>query len=115
MEFTDYDCSGRVRTVVIKGDRGEYRMKGYQFRELFGEDVIKSTRMTLTVTPEGDYLIEGKGYGHGVGLCAFGADGLARSRKGITYVDILKHYYAGIEVKDIADCGLNRQDAKNAK
>ena len=115
MEFTDYDCSGRVGTVTIKGDQGEYRMKGHQFRELLGEDMIKSTRMALTVTPEGDYLIEGKGYGHGVGLCAFGADGLARSRKGITYVDILKHYYTGIEIKNISDCGLNRQDAKNAK
>ena len=104
MQFTDYDCSGRVRTVTIRGDRGEYRMKGYQFRELFGEDVIKSTRMTLTATPEGDYLIEGKGYGHGVGLCAFGANGLAKSDKKITYVDILKHYYTGIEVKSISDC-----------
>lgn len=103
MEFGEYDCSGRVKTVVVKGDQGEYRMSGSRFRDLFGQSVIKSTRMTLTVTEDGAYVIDGRGYGHGVGLCAFGADGLARSDKKITYVDILKHYYTGIEIKAISD------------
>ena len=103
MEFGNYDCSGRVRTVIVKGDLGEYRMTGSRFRDFFGQSVIKSTKMTLTVTEDGAYAIDGRGYGHGVGLCAFGADGLARSDKKITYVDILKHYYTGIEIKSISD------------
>ncbi|MCX6375637.1 MAG: SpoIID/LytB domain-containing protein, partial [Armatimonadetes bacterium] len=93
MEFGEYDCSGRVKTVIVKGDQGEYRMTGSRFRDLFGQSVIKSTKMTLAVTEDGAYVIDGRGYGHGVGLCAFGADGLARSDKKITYVDILRHYY----------------------
>jgi len=108
MEFAEYDGSGRVKAVLIKGDQGEYRMTGNRFREMFGLDTIKSTRMTLTATPEGEYAIEGKGYGHGIGLCAFGANGLAKSGAG--YVDILKHYYTGVEVRAISDSKLQIAD-----
>jgi len=110
MEFADYDSSDRVRTLIVKGDVGDCRISGSRFRELFGLDTIKSTRMILAVTPEGEYVIEGKGFGHGVGLCAFGANGMAKSRKGITYADILKHYYTGVEVKAISDCKLQIPD-----
>ena len=101
MEFTEYDCSGRVKTIIVKGDKGECRISGNQFREMFGLNVIKSTRITMTVSPKGKYIIDGKGYGHGVGLCAFGANGLAKSDKKITYIDILKHYYTGVEIKTL--------------
>jgi SpoIID/LytB domain protein len=78
----------------------EYRMKGYQFRGLLGENVLPSTRMVLLVTPEGNYMMIGQGYGHGVGLCSAGADGLARAGK--SYIDILKHYYTGVEIKQLS-------------
>ncbi|MCX5786155.1 MAG: SpoIID/LytB domain-containing protein [Elusimicrobia bacterium] len=43
-----------------------------------------------------DYIIlEGKGSGHGVGMCQWGAEGMAR--KGFKYREILKHYYPGTE------------------
>ncbi len=103
MEFAEYDGSGRVKAVVVKGDKGEYRMSGTKFRGMFGETVIKSTRMTLTASADGTYTINGQGYGHGVGLCAYGANGLAKS--GMGYADILKHYYTGIEIKAISDLG----------
>jgi stage II sporulation protein D len=34
------------------------------------------------------------GYGHGVGMCQYGADGMAR--RGASYRTILTHYYQGI-------------------
>lgn len=101
MEFTEFDPSGRVRTVLIKGDKKEVRITGNRFRDIFGAGSIKSTLLTLTVTPGGDYTINGKGYGHGVGLCAWGANGLAKSQKGIAYTDILKHYYTGVDIQTI--------------
>ena len=106
MEFSEFDCSGRVKTVVIKGENGEYKLTGGKFRELFGESVIKSALMTLTVNDEGEYVIEGKGFGHGVGLCAFGANGMAKAGK--TCEEILKHYYAGAEIKAISDKEASR-------
>ena len=101
IEFSECDCSGRVKTVVIKGEDDEYKLTGGKFRELFGESVIKSALMTLTVNEDGECVIEGKGFGHGVGLCAFGANGMAKSGK--TCEEILKHYYTGAEVKKISD------------
>jgi len=42
------------------------------------------------------YQFSGKGWGHGVGLCQVGSYRLAQ--QGLSYVDILKTYYKGIEV-----------------
>ena len=103
MEFAEYDCSGRVRTIVLKGDAGEKRLTGTRFRDLFGLSTIMSTRMALTVSPEGKYVIEGRGYGHGVGLCQWGANGLAKSDPKWTYIEILRHYYTDIEIKILGD------------
>ncbi len=99
MEFAEYDCSGRVKTIVIRGEDGEKKIGGGRFREMFGLSTIMSTRMALTVTPEKKYVIEGRGYGHGVGLCQWGSNGLAKSDPKWTYIEILRHYYTDIEIK----------------
>jgi len=41
----------------------------------------------------------GKGWGHGVGMSQWGAQGL--SENGFNYIDILKHFYTGVEIKNI--------------
>lgn len=43
------------------------------------------------------YLLSGKGYGHGVGMSQYGAKGMAE--EGFSYIEILKHYYTGVEIK----------------
>ena len=40
-----------------------------------------------------------KGYGHGVGMSQTGADSMAK--QGSSYEDIIKHFYVGVEIKDI--------------
>ena len=40
-----------------------------------------------------------KGYGHGVGMSQTGADSLAKQCS--NYEDIIKHFYVGVEIKDI--------------
>ncbi|MDY0348148.1 MAG: SpoIID/LytB domain-containing protein [Tenuifilaceae bacterium] len=40
--------------------------------------------------------IKGKGYGHGVGLCQDGA--MQMAKKGISYPEIIKHYFKGVSV-----------------
>lgn len=42
------------------------------------------------------YSFTGRGWGHGVGMCQFGAYGLAKM--GVKYDEILKHYYTGIDL-----------------
>ena len=45
----------------------------------------------------------GRGWGHGVGMSQWGAHGLAL--RGADYIDILTHYYTGVEVGRVADPG----------
>ena len=44
----------------------------------------------------GDFIIEGKGYGHGVGMSQWGAQGMAKA--GYSFEEIIKHYYTGVEI-----------------
>jgi len=42
------------------------------------------------------FVLTGRGWGHGVGMCQFGAYGLAK--QGLNVTQILKTYYTGIEL-----------------
>ncbi len=42
------------------------------------------------------YTFTGRGWGHGVGMCQYGAYGLAKM--GVKYDAIVKHYYTGIDL-----------------
>ena len=44
----------------------------------------------------GAFVLDGRGQGHGAGLCQWGAAGFAREGK--TYREILAHYYPGVEI-----------------
>ena len=49
--------------------------------------------------PPDTFPVVGAGFGHGVGMCQWGARGQAE--RGLSHVEILKHYYRGAEVKRI--------------
>jgi len=53
---------------------------------------------TITMAPT-EFIFEGKGWGHAVGMSQSGAKGMAEH--GFTYDEILKHYYTGVEIKSI--------------
>lgn len=54
----------------------------------------------FNIVDEGDSIeITTKGFGHGVGLSQYGANALAKQKK--SYVDILKYYYQGTELKKL--------------
>lgn len=42
------------------------------------------------------YTFTGRGWGHGVGMCQYGAFGLAK--QGVKYDEIIKHYYTGVDL-----------------
>ena len=57
---------------------------------------LKSTN--FEITKDGDNIkFSVKGYGHGVGMSQTGADSMAK--QGSTAEDIIKHFYAGVEIK----------------
>ncbi len=58
---------------------------------------IRSTKFRVRKTGNGTFEFRGKGWGHGVGLCQYGAFGA--SQEGYGYMEILRHYYQTSSVK----------------
>ncbi|MCL2811602.1 MAG: stage II sporulation protein D [Clostridia bacterium] len=81
--------SGRVGTVRVGG----VTVEGTAFRRALG---LFSTNFFLAFEG-GELIIHQRGHGHGVGMSQAGADAMARSGHG--YLDILGHYYAGIQIE----------------
>ena len=63
----------------------------------------------FSVTVEGDsLLIQGKGYGHGVGLCQEGA--MVMAIKGFTFKEIINFYYSGVKIIRIEEVRKKEDD-----
>ena len=88
------DESHRVRVLsLMDGDGVKKQIKGAVFRMAVGPDLIRSTRFEAQL--QGDKIeFTGLGWGHGVGLCQEGANGMAKAGYGA--FDILRHYYYGV-------------------
>ena len=82
---------GSVETIKI----GNKEIKGTDVRRILG---LNSANFDIGFND--NYLdIAIKGYGHGVGMSQWGAEGMAE--EGYKYYDILSHYYTGTEIKDL--------------
>jgi len=53
-------------------------------------------------------VLEGRGFGHGVGLCQEGAMRMARD--GFSYTDILHHYFAKVHLVKLQNLDFFRDD-----
>jgi len=89
-------ASGRVKTLEIESQDGKVlTIPGKKFREILGPNIIKSNMYEVVM--QGYYFdLVGKGWGHGVGLCQWGAYEMARQRFG--YQEILSFYYPGAKL-----------------
>ncbi len=83
-------ASGRIEQLTIVGSERTHRLTGYEFRRLFGFERIRSPWFTVVAMPDA-FILDGRGWGHGVGLCQWGAAELAR--RGATAREILAFYY----------------------
>ena len=91
------DRSGRLEEVKIRDSKGVKKIKGYKFRLALGPNMIKSANFRIRITPKG-VIFRGKGWGHGVGMCQWGAFGMAKRR--FNYRQILDFYYPGAKIKN---------------
>lgn len=82
--------SGRVTDLELWANEKPSRLRSNQFRARMGYGRLKSTLFEWTKTP-GKIQFKGKGQGHGVGMCQWGARYLAQS--GLAFKAILSHYY----------------------
>lgn len=90
---TDFIINGktsgdRVNSITV----GEITFTGIQFRNKLG---LRSADFDIEKTDLG-VIITTRGYGHGVGMSQYGANGMAKN--GSSYRDILFHYYPGVSL-----------------
>ncbi|MGM8215031.1 stage II sporulation protein D [Bacillaceae bacterium W0354] len=83
--------SNRIKEIQINGKK----FTGRQVRELLG---LRSNDFTIEL--KGNHAIfTTKGFGHGVGMSQYGANGMAKEGK--TFDEIVKHYYQGIDITSV--------------
>lgn len=91
VEVIKTTSTGRIKKIKING------------KEMTGSEVCQKLNLRsayFEIIKNNDTItIKTKGYGHGVGMSQYGANGMAK--KGYTYDQILKHYYQGISFKKI--------------
>jgi stage II sporulation protein D len=100
-------ASGRVAVIQVVTDRGTFPVRGDDIRSVLrtpSGEPLSSTY--FSVAPEydrdgllGSITLRGQGYGHGVGMCQWGAIG--RARAGQSFLEILGTYYPGTTVGPI--------------
>lgn len=91
VQILERNTDGRVRKIKV----GNLILSGRDVRETLG---LRSANFTVTIS--GDKIIFNTvGFGHGVGMSQWGANGMAG--KGSNYTEILKHYYQGIELTSL--------------
>lgn len=91
VQVSENTSSGRIKKVKIN----DKELSGEKLRHILG---LPSTWCDFKVNA-GQVKIESRGYGHGLGLCQYGANGMALEGK--TYHQILKHYYKDIEFSQL--------------
>lgn len=83
-----YSNTNHLSSIEVNGQT----FTGIELRQKLN---LRSTAITI----DQNHHITTTGYGHGVGMSQYGANGLAN--KGATYQEILKYYYQDIEIQKI--------------
>jgi len=91
IKVIEQTASGRI----IKIDTGKEIIRGLEFRNRLG---LRSSRVSW-LKEKNAYSFTTIGFGHAVGLCQYGADGMAR--QGNNALEIINHYYTGIQVSRV--------------
>lgn len=96
--------SGRVQKLRISSQAGDTVLYRDRIRFQLSDRPLASSWFDIICRRDdfgnvASVEVTGKGFGHGVGLCQWGAIGMAREGKG--YKRILKHYYQKIELSKL--------------
>ncbi len=101
MAVMERNESGRIKLIKITTrDNAVLTIAGRKFREIMGPNLIKSNNYEIMM--KGYYVdFAGKGWGHGVGFCQWGAYEMSRQK--FKYQDILNFYYPAAEIVQLND------------
>jgi stage II sporulation protein D len=94
-----YSRAGRVDKIRILHSDGEVILRGQDFRKAVGYSIIPSTQFDIEALGR-MIVFAGRGSGHAVGLCQWGAKELAD--QGYSYDAILRYYFPGTALQQTA-------------
>lgn len=97
------DCSKVYVNIVNKTSTGRIKNIIINNKNFTGTEVayylgIRSNYFDIYIE-NNNIVVETKGFGHGVGMSQYGAEGMANN--GYTYKEILTHYYQGTTIKNL--------------
>ena len=85
------DASGWLKTIRISANGKTIALRANDLRTWLGPTDIQSAQIWRIIRRKNGYEFVGRGYGHGVGLCQWGAR--AQAEKGRGYRKILAFYF----------------------
>lgn len=89
--------SRRAVELEIIGSNGVKTLKGGQIRSALRlKEQLFVMNKRYSGSTVASYTFTGRGWGHGVGMCQYGAYGLAKM--GVKADEIIKHYYTGVDI-----------------
>jgi stage II sporulation protein D len=96
LRVTSQNVSGRAEIVTSRWKNAQGKeyvlsMPGTLFRSWLGPSRLKSTVFQVLAAGKDQWVLRGRGFGHGVGLCQWGAKALGENGKKAR--EILKFYY----------------------
>ena len=91
-----------MRSVAFRGPGTELVLERLDIRFALRDEegrILGSTDFELRDGSDGGIEISGRGYGHGAGMCQWGA--IARARAGQSSTEILSTYYPGARISEV--------------
>lgn len=96
ISIKSYTSTNRVKELSIATESGITTIQAIDLRKALGWSRLPSTNFNI-LQDEDSMIFDGKGYGHGVGLCQWSA--LQMAREGKNYKEILAFFYPGTTIE----------------
>ncbi len=106
IEIVEKGPGGHISKLRIVGkDKAFIIGKELEIRRMLSTSHLKSSAFTVETKNvrngiPGRFVLHGRGWGHGVGLCQIGA--AVMGEQGFSYKQILKHYYTDVQIKRLS-------------
>ncbi|MBI2419408.1 MAG: SpoIID/LytB domain-containing protein [Ignavibacteriales bacterium] len=109
IEISETFPSGRTKTLsILMSDGSSILIPSELIRPVIrrksNKGILRTNFIDISIADDASekrIIIKGRGNGHGVGMCQWGAMGMAK--KGVSYMDILAHYYPGTNITLLND------------
>ncbi len=90
---------GRIKNLQILGNKNKIEVSGENLRRILGYNKIRSTKIYKIEIKDNKIIFYGKGWGHGVGLCQWGANEL--TKQGKKFKEVIEYYYPKTKIKKL--------------